>query len=355
MGFMSLRGREERGAVAVFVAITLPALLGMGAFVVDMGLVWQTRRHLQNCADAAALAAAAELGNQIAANGVALDYAFSTGPTGCLDVVNDPLPAIRFIDRNADTVADTIEVVTQRQVGFGFARIFGSLFGDVRARAVAGKVSPGEWLYMEPFALQVDPNQECGRADVTSYSVDRRPLRYGESFTIKYGAGGSDSPGNFQALALGGRGASDYGENFEFGYEGWVASCSTVTTEPGNKVGDTLNALEARRARYALNPDSCLEALSSGTPPVVGTRWYNCPLVINIAIVPPLSGGRSEAPVLTFGWFLIEDFERDGPQKALITGKFLNVEDKKAPPNEWKSTTPWDPNSSLPWGVRLLE
>jgi Flp pilus assembly protein TadG len=52
--------RDERGVVAVLVAILLGAgvLLGLGAFVIDVGQIYQERAELQNGADAAALGVA---------------------------------------------------------------------------------------------------------------------------------------------------------------------------------------------------------------------------------------------------------------------------------------------------------
>lgn len=49
---------DERGAVAVIVAISAVALMGMLALVIDMGALYEERRELQNGADAGALAIA---------------------------------------------------------------------------------------------------------------------------------------------------------------------------------------------------------------------------------------------------------------------------------------------------------
>lgn len=63
------RMRDDRGAVALLVAIILPpVLLGMGALVLDFGALYAEKRQLQNGADAGALA-------------VAREYASSTSPT----------------------------------------------------------------------------------------------------------------------------------------------------------------------------------------------------------------------------------------------------------------------------------
>jgi Putative Flp pilus-assembly TadE/G-like len=50
--------RDDRAAVLVWVGVSLVALLGMGAMVVDVGALYAERRELQNGADAAALAVA---------------------------------------------------------------------------------------------------------------------------------------------------------------------------------------------------------------------------------------------------------------------------------------------------------
>jgi hypothetical protein len=55
--------REERGAVMVLVAAGLPALVILGAFVIDVGHWYDYSRNLQNRADAAALAAGVQYGN----------------------------------------------------------------------------------------------------------------------------------------------------------------------------------------------------------------------------------------------------------------------------------------------------
>ncbi len=51
---------DDRGAVAVLVAICMTALLGVGALVVDVGQVYAERRQLQNGADAAVLSLAVD-------------------------------------------------------------------------------------------------------------------------------------------------------------------------------------------------------------------------------------------------------------------------------------------------------
>src|SRR5690349_16888925 len=64
-GFLLRSRREERGAVAIVVALLMIALIGCAALVVDLGLARDARREAQNASDAAALAA----GNRVVAGG----------------------------------------------------------------------------------------------------------------------------------------------------------------------------------------------------------------------------------------------------------------------------------------------
>jgi hypothetical protein len=52
--------KPDRGAVIVWVALMIVALVGIGALVIDVGALYAERRELQNGADAAALAVAQE-------------------------------------------------------------------------------------------------------------------------------------------------------------------------------------------------------------------------------------------------------------------------------------------------------
>jgi Flp pilus assembly protein TadG len=52
------RSRDDTGAVAILIAVLATILLLIGAFVVDLGMAYVSKRQLQTSADAAALAAA---------------------------------------------------------------------------------------------------------------------------------------------------------------------------------------------------------------------------------------------------------------------------------------------------------
>jgi hypothetical protein len=72
---------DERGAVAVFVAVLTLVIMGCGAIVLDVGALYQERRELQSGADAAALAVAQDC---------AVDTCDpSTAPGGTADTYGD--------------------------------------------------------------------------------------------------------------------------------------------------------------------------------------------------------------------------------------------------------------------------
>lgn len=72
-----MRNREERGQVLVTVALTLLGLVAVVALAVDVGHFYAERRHMQNAADAGALAGAREIcfGDPSLAESVAMEYA----------------------------------------------------------------------------------------------------------------------------------------------------------------------------------------------------------------------------------------------------------------------------------------
>ena len=58
------RLKDQQGVSVVIVALVLPVLIGFAALAIDIGYLYATKNELQNIADAAALAAANEIGNQ---------------------------------------------------------------------------------------------------------------------------------------------------------------------------------------------------------------------------------------------------------------------------------------------------
>jgi Flp pilus assembly protein TadG len=174
-----LARRGERGQAAILTIVSLTTLIGMVALVVDVG-VWRTERgHMQNAADAAALAAAAYLPDHAGqASGVAHTTATQNGATSA-DVSfgqTDP----------TSTGYDTVTVRTHAPGTPYFARLFGIGGFDINtsATALAQSYTAIKTHKMVPIALMRD--------DATSYG-------FGQEFPAKLG---NSSKGNFGAVQL---------------------------------------------------------------------------------------------------------------------------------------------------------
>ncbi len=174
-----LARRGERGQAAILTVVCLTTLVGMVALVIDVG-VWRTERgHMQNAADAAALAAAAYLPDQAGtANGIAHSTAAANGATSS-DVTfgqSDP----------TSTGYDTVTVRTHAPGQPYFARLFGIGGFDINttATALAQSYTSIQTNTMAPIALMRDDAQRFG---------------FGQEFPAKLG---DSSGGNFGAIQL---------------------------------------------------------------------------------------------------------------------------------------------------------
>ena len=159
--------KDQRGITAVVVAIVIMMLMGFVALAVDVGYVAATKNELQDIADASALAATGDLGNQYVTNTL-LDYnqiktiAKNTGtankaaglPITILDAevligTWDPAaipPTPKF--NSSGTPPNAVKVTTRRDGGANgpittfFANIFGIQTVDVWADAIAALTPP---------------------------------------------------------------------------------------------------------------------------------------------------------------------------------------------------------------------
>ena len=108
----------------------MAVLMGFTALVIDMGLFFEDRRHLQNSADAAALAGVAELPqNPNKAIAVAKTWATNNG----VDAGN-----VKKVEvRTTHFPNDTLYVEMSQQFDWIFARAIGKTHSNVGAQAAA--------------------------------------------------------------------------------------------------------------------------------------------------------------------------------------------------------------------------
>ena len=148
-------GRARRGLSLVWMSVGFTALIAMASLAVDFGHVQLARRQLQDAADAAALAAAADLSTSTTA---AQNTAVAIGAANSCDgtsVVVDPNNDVQFLDYNSATRQSTVLTGSARStanavrvslsrtqakgnpVALTFAKILGMSTCDIHTTATA--------------------------------------------------------------------------------------------------------------------------------------------------------------------------------------------------------------------------
>lgn len=281
---------NENGSVTVIVACAMVLILGIAALVIDVGILYYNKVLLSNAADAAALAGVQELpGDHGKAVGEAEAYAMSNGVEEG-HVAAEVLPDGR-----------SIRVTTSRLVPLGFARILGFSSAEVTASA---KASIGATK---------------GLTGAAPFGVVHQDFVFGEVYTLKYSPSNKSDdagPGNFGALALGGRGASNYLDNIMYGYQERLEVGDEVPTiietEPGNMAGPTVTGINSRIAGCTHEPKCTHDRFVKG-----------CPRVLLVPVVDSLNvKGRSGVILTGFAAFFLEDVGGKG-NECEVTGRFI--------------------------------
>jgi Flp pilus assembly protein TadG len=136
----------RRGVIAVLVAVSLLAILGVVALVLDGGVLMAERRHAQEVADAAALAAACDLyanystNNGLDPSGTAKASALATAAAdGYANDGTTSTVTVHIPPTSGDYVgkAGYAEVLVQYNQSRYFSQIYASATIPVTARAVA--------------------------------------------------------------------------------------------------------------------------------------------------------------------------------------------------------------------------
>ena len=153
------RARSDDGQVVVLVVALLFVFFGIAALVIDGGRWFQTHRHLQTAADAAALAGVQALpSDPSGAASIANTYAQNNfnGVTASVSVPPSPLPSAC----SGSAPYNCIRVVTSTTVPGTFAKFFAALRGYVfsdrnpTARATAAVTVPASFKNVAPIAVK---------------------------------------------------------------------------------------------------------------------------------------------------------------------------------------------------------
>ncbi|MCL6595198.1 MAG: hypothetical protein K6V73_03200 [Firmicutes bacterium] len=320
--------REDGQATALF-ALTATVLLGSAALVVDVGRAYVLKARAENAMAAAALAGAADLPFDpsqalaraqavgaangfpaahyaVACGGVCIEAAVTSGQGSFFaQVLGYPGTSVAAAAAAARAATAVTSYSTPAagaataQNGYVFFSAVppgfstagpwpggsqdseadgggseGDGSGGTEGEGISGEAdgsggsdgSGGGWS-----TFTYNPN-DVGQAgllpfDVTVATVTQTPLY--TPITLKVGAGEA-SDGNFGAVRIDGPGADAYRNDIVYGAQSPVQVGEVLTTQPGDMVGPTDQAMEQRFANYA-NGDPQLAVV-----PVVDTPQGGC-------------------------------------------------------------------------------
>ncbi|HEX8142468.1 MAG TPA: pilus assembly protein TadG-related protein [Pyrinomonadaceae bacterium] len=247
----------ERGSILATASLGMLALLFAVGLGVDVSHFYVAKAELQNAADAAALAAASALNSSADGITEATDRAVTTIKNKYeFNHLNVTIPRTNVLfsahldygymnETDAMGVASTIRYVQvttpQSPVGMSFAAI---ILGDkvnMAATATAGAAPINTFMDWLPLS-------------VIDYDV---PMTPGNTYTIRAAPNDSASPGNYQALAVAGRGGSDLRVGIASGVhtQAGPGDVYTVDTEPGVNSGPVRQGINTRFDDYASGLD----------------------------------------------------------------------------------------------------
>jgi hypothetical protein len=160
------RRTDRNGMVAVQVVVSITALVGVAAIVLDGGLLLTERRHAQAAADAAALAGATDLFKNFKTNGgadpsgtaaaAARDYVTQNYATAFQSNIQTPItvniPPSSAQSLPAHRKVGYVEVIVQ----YNHPRFFSSLFGSSSIPISARAVAQGTFLPPAPAVMALD-------------------------------------------------------------------------------------------------------------------------------------------------------------------------------------------------------
>lgn len=315
----------ERGSILATAALGMLAMLLAVGLGVDISRFYLAKTELQNAADASALAAVSGLNSSAAGiteatnravqamNNYDFNYQAVTFPrANVLFAKNFDGPYISEVSAQADPKNIRFVQVTTppSPVAVSFAVTVLGSSRNLTATATAG--------YSVPI------NVFCNWLPVSVIDYDV-PMVPGQTYTIRSAPGNSVSPGNYQILAVAGRGGKDVREGLASGVDmcAEAGAWYDVDTKPGQTAGPVRQGINTRFDSYQgglVNPtdhppDSNIKEnitysqYRDGSPtqapshtPVPGRRI----VIIPIIKLAEYDQGRNQVKFNRFGQFFLQ-------------------------------------------------
>lgn len=258
--------KKENGNALVLVSIALMALLAITGLVIDGGMVYQTKSHLQKVANAAALSGAQELTNN---QEKVEEIVYS--------VIDQHDTEVSLTNLGIE-MEKSVEVDLEVPVSLAFSKLLGKDQVMVKAHATAELRTMGRAVGAAPLGID-----------------ESIMLEYYKEYQLKVDQQDVDT-GNFGVLALGGTGAATYEYNLRHGYQNELKVGDVLETQTGNIAGKTRSVIRER-------VNGCQE-----NPRDVNVR--DCSRVILIPVYKPLNhtGNQlKEVQITGFAYFYVTD------------------------------------------------
>jgi hypothetical protein len=297
--------KTEQGQALIVAVLVMAVVLGFTAMAIDIGLMYEERRDMQNAADAAALAGAQYLPQDPSeAVATAQQWALNNG----IDAAQ--ITAIQVQSTNVSN--DTIYVELDNDFSWVFGKVLGLTSSNVGAQAKAVVGSLGGNNNMMPWAL-LQGDSQC--LDAQGDAI------FGANCVVKVGAGGAIT-GWYGALDFDGNGggSAEYKANIIDGTTDWrycidgdpspacVSAVTVIDALHGNKVGPTDQGIDTRTADAPCDSDGNgrddfdeVFTPTGGSPPYV----VSCPESGRLIIIPIVSYTSEPVHTVTIeGWSL---------------------------------------------------
>lgn len=253
----SKRGRSgERGSILAMSALGMLSMLLAVGLGVDISHFYLVKGELQNAADAAALAAAS---------------AINSNPSGVVEGTSRAVKAMNHSEFNNNSVAFTRSNVqwAVNLDGPYMSEAAASAPGQAGTIRFAKVTTPATPVGVSFSAMVLGGSKSLSATATAGLSIplnvscnfiplsvlidnDTTKLVPGQTYTIRASTGGSPSPGNYQILAVAGRGGVDV----EFGIGAGVDACGkagetySVDTKPGLTAGKVRKGINSRFDDY---------------------------------------------------------------------------------------------------------
>jgi Flp pilus assembly protein TadG len=244
--------KGERGSILATSAIGMLSVLLAAGLAVDISRLYLTKTELQNAADAAALAAVSGLNTAPAGITKAADRAVAamnkydmnhngvTFPRGNVEFaanLNGPYMSEASAMGQAAKIRFVRVTTPASAVGVSFAASVLGKSKNLTATATAG--------------FSVPLNEFCNWLPVSVIDFGT-PISPGNTYTFRAGPQGSVSPGNYQILAVAGRGGADVRVGLAQGVDECAGPGATyvVDTKTGVNSGPVRQGINTRFDDY---------------------------------------------------------------------------------------------------------